>query len=180
MKVLLVGETDRTDAFRLRLANQPQVEIEVSDGDSDEDDDRIAEPGDHLGGGDIVEVHVHGRQVAWIVADGFARGAVAELAGVVIAPTADLAAVEEAICGPNGILAAGRKGVTIVDLSTLPISRLARLWWICSAMVLFPEPIVPKENRSIIRESCCRPPPRPNRAATAGPAGRRGSRSSPP
>lgn len=39
MKVLLVGETDRTDAFRLRLANQPQVEIEVSDGDSDEDFD---------------------------------------------------------------------------------------------------------------------------------------------
>ena len=37
MKVLLVGETDRTDAFRIRLSTQANVEVEVSDGDSDED-----------------------------------------------------------------------------------------------------------------------------------------------
>lgn len=41
---------------------------------------------------------------------------------VVVTVLPDLAAVEEAICGPNGILAAGRKNVTIIDLSTLPLS----------------------------------------------------------
>ena len=27
--------------------------------------------------------------------------------------------------------------------------REARLWWICSASVLLPEPIVPNENRNV-------------------------------
>ncbi len=46
----------------------------------------------------------------------------AESCEVIVTVLPDLAAVEEAICGPNGILAAGRKGITIIDLSTLPMS----------------------------------------------------------
>ena len=48
--------------------------------------------------------------------------AMAQTCDVIVTVLPDLAAVEEAICGANGILAAGRKGVTIVDLSTLPMS----------------------------------------------------------
>lgn len=46
----------------------------------------------------------------------------AETCDVIVTVLPDLAAVEEAICGPNGVLASGRKGITIVDLSTLPMS----------------------------------------------------------
>lgn len=48
--------------------------------------------------------------------------AMAESCDVIVTVLPDLAAVEEAIAGPNGILASGRNGVTIIDLSTLPMS----------------------------------------------------------
>ncbi len=46
----------------------------------------------------------------------------AETCDVIVTVLPDLAAVEEAICGQNGILVAGRKGLTIIELSTLPLS----------------------------------------------------------
>ena len=48
--------------------------------------------------------------------------ALAETCDVIVTVLPELAAVEDAICGPNGVLAAGRKGVTIIELSTLPLS----------------------------------------------------------
>lgn len=48
--------------------------------------------------------------------------AMAQTCDVIVTVLPDLGAVEEAICGANGILAAGRKGITSVDLSTLPMS----------------------------------------------------------
>lgn len=48
--------------------------------------------------------------------------AMADACDVIVTVLPDLAAVEEAICGPNGILASGRKGLTIIELSTLPMS----------------------------------------------------------
>ncbi len=48
--------------------------------------------------------------------------ALAETCDAIVTVLPDLAAVEEAICGPNGVLASGRRGVTIIDLSTLPMS----------------------------------------------------------
>jgi len=46
--------------------------------------------------------------------------AMADACDVIVTGLPDLAAVEEAICGPNGILASGRKGLTIIELSKRP------------------------------------------------------------
>lgn len=48
--------------------------------------------------------------------------AMAQECDVIITVLPDLAAVEDAVCGPNGILASGRTGLTIIELSTLPMS----------------------------------------------------------